>query len=83
MFLFPEYLPCVCSVISDSLRPCQAPLSMKFSREEYYSGLSSPAPGDLPNPVIKPTSLASFALPGGFFTVSATWETLHIYIMKL
>ena len=33
---------------------CQAPLSMGFSRQEYYSGLPFPSPGDLPNPGIKP-----------------------------
>ena len=46
---------CVCvfnrSVVSDSLRPqtvtCQAPLSMRFSRQEYWSGLPLPPPGDL------------------------------------
>ena len=37
-------------------------------REEYWSGLSFPSPGDLPNPGIKPTSLVSPALAGGFFT---------------
>ena len=34
----------------------QAPLSMEFSRQEYWSGLSLPTPEDLPNPVIKPES---------------------------
>ena len=46
---------------------CQAPLSMGFSRKEYCSGLPCPPPGDLPNPRIKPTSLMSPALAGGFF----------------
>ena len=36
----------------------QAPLSMKFSRQEYWSGLSFPSPGDLPDPGIKPRSPA-------------------------
>ena len=36
----------------------QAPLSMRFSRQEYWSGLPFPSPGDLPNPVIKPGSPA-------------------------
>ena len=45
----------------------QAPLSMGFSRQEYWSGLPFPPPGDLPDPKIKPTSLASPALAGGFF----------------
>ena len=47
---------------------CQAPLSSGFSRQEYWSGLPFPAPGDLPDPGIKPTFLASPALAGGFFT---------------
>ena len=46
----------------------QAPLSMEFSRQEYWSGLPYPSPGDLPDPGIKPTSLGSLALAGGFFT---------------
>jgi len=47
---------------------CQAPLSMGFSRQEYWSGLPFPTPGDLPNPGIELASLASPALAGGFFT---------------
>ena len=35
---------------------CQAPLSMEFSRQEYWSGLPFPSPGDLPNPGTEPTS---------------------------
>ena len=54
----------------------QGPLSMKFSRQEYYSGLPCSPPGDLPNPGIKPSSLTSPALAGMFFTISATWEAL-------
>ena len=46
----------------------QAPLSMEFSRQEYWSGLSFAFPGNLPNPGIKPTSLASPVLSDGFFT---------------
>ena len=53
---------------------CQAPLSMGFSRQEYWSGLPCPPPWDLPDPGIEPTSLKSPALAGGFFTTSATWE---------
>ena len=44
----------------------QASLSTGFSRREYWSGLSSPPSGDLPDPGIKPASLASPALAGGF-----------------
>ena len=52
---------------------CQAPLSMGFSRQEYWSGLSCPPPGDLPDPHhLSPT------LPGGFFTTRATWETFWL-----
>ena len=46
----------------------QAPLSMEFCRQEYWSGLPFPTPEDLPNPGIEPTSLASPVLAGGFFT---------------
>ena len=46
----------------------QPPLSMRFSRQEYWSGLSFPSPGDLPNPGIEPTSLTSPALAVGYFT---------------
>ena len=46
----------------------QAPLSMGFSRQEYWSGLPCPPPGDLPDPGIEPMSLASLALIGRFFT---------------
>ena len=56
----------------------QAPLSMEFSRQEYWSGLPCPPPGDLPNLGIKPTSLTSPALAGGFFTASTTWEAHNI-----
>ena len=46
----------------------QAPLSMEFSRQEYWIRLPFPPPGDLPNPEIEPVSLVSPALAGGFFT---------------
>ena len=45
----------------------QVPLSLRFSRQEYWSGLPCPPPGDLPDPGIEPTSLMSPALAGGFF----------------
>ena len=48
----------------------QAPLSMRFSRQEYWGGLLCPPPGDLPNPGIKPASVMSPALEGGYFTTS-------------
>ena len=46
---------------------CQAPLSMAFSRQEYWSGLPFPSPGHLPEPGIEP---ASPALAAGFFTTA-------------
>ena len=49
---------------------------MGFSRQEYWSGLPLPPPGDLPHPGFKPTSLMSLALASGFFTISDTWEAL-------
>ena len=62
-----------CSVVSKSEAPwivaCQVPLSMEFSRQEYWSGLPFPIPGDLPNPGFKPMLPASPELAGGFFTM--------------
>ena len=52
----------------------QTPLSMGFSRQEYWSGLPCSPPGHLPNPEIEPTSLTSPALTGRFLTTSTTWE---------
>ena len=51
---------------------CQAPLSMGFSRREYWSRLPCPPPGNLCNPGIKPMCLMSPVLAGEFFTTSAT-----------
>ena len=51
-----------------------APLSMEFSRQEYWSRLLCPPPGDLPYLGIELKSLMSSALAGKFFTASATWE---------
>ena len=45
---------------------CQAPLSMGFSRQEYWSRWPWPPPGDLLDPGTEPRSLMSLALPGGF-----------------
>ena len=50
---------------------CQPPLSMRFSRQEYWSGWPFPPPGDLPNPGIK---LGSPALQADFFT---NWSTIE------
>ena len=62
----------------------QTPLSMGFSRQEYWSGLPHPPPRDLPGPGTEPVLLTSPALTGGFFTTSVAWgaqHPLHGYIM--
>ena len=61
----------------------QAPLSMGFSRQEYWSRLLCPPPGDPLGPGIKPTSLKSPAWAGGFFTASATWKANTMSHLKL
>ena len=50
------------------------PLSMEFSRQEYWNVLLCRYPGDLPNPGIKPQDLKSPALTGRFFTATTIWE---------
>ena len=54
-----------------------APLSMGFSRQEYWGGLPFPSSGDLPNPVIEPESPVSPALAGGFFTTAPPGKPLE------
>ena len=79
--LFSGILMCVCMLSSIShVRLCdttvahQALLSMGFSRQEFWSGLLCPPPGDLPDPGIELTSLMSPELAGRFLTTSATWK---------
>ena len=71
--LFPDCPgACSCSVASvmpDSLRP-QAPPPMGLPRQDYWSGLPFPPPGDLPDPGIEPTSPASSALQADFLPLS-------------
>ena len=52
----------------------QAPLSMEFSRQEYWSELPFPSPADFPDPGIEPASITSLVLAGRFITTSDTWE---------
>ena len=54
----------------------QAPLSMGFPRQEYWSGLPFPTPGDLPNPGIKLVSPAYPALAGRFFITEPPGKTI-------
>ena len=53
---------------------CQVPLSMGFSRQEYWSGSLCPPPGDLSDPGVEPSSLKCPALAGRFFTTITTWK---------
>ena len=53
---------------------------MGFSRQEYWSGLPCPPPGDRPDPESDLTLLTSPALAGAFFTTSATWEAHSILL---
>ena len=59
---------------------CQAPLSIGFSRQEYWSGLPCSPPGDLPDPVIKLEFFPSPALAGRFFTTSALGSLVLFYV---
>ena len=62
--------PTLCDPIDSS--PPGSP-SLGFSRQEHWSGLPFPSPGDLCNPGVEPTSLTSPALASGFFTTSNTY----------
>ena len=73
----------MCAVLSRSVASLQphglyiahqAPLSLGFSRQEYWSGLPCPPPGDLPDLGMEPVSLMSAALAGRFFTTNSIWE---------
>ena len=72
-----------CPTLSDHPPPQtvarQTPLSMEFSRQDYWSGLPFPPPEDLPNPEIKPVSLESPVLAGGFLTTEPTWEAQPLF----
>ena len=68
------------ATLCDPIDCSQAPLSMGFSRQEYWSRWPFPPPGHLPDPETEPVSLASPALAGGFFTTSTTWEAPKVLI---
>ena len=73
VFVFLEKYACLCVQLYLTLCDPRdysppAPLSIEFSRQEYWSGLPFPTPVDLPNPGIKPTFPASPALADRFFT---------------
>ena len=69
---------CVQLLVTLWTRARQAPWSMGFSKQEYWSGLPYPPPGDLPYTGLEPTSLTSPALASWLFTTSTTWEA-YIY----
>ena len=58
----------LCPTLCDPMDISQAPLSMEFSKQEYWSGFPFPTPGDLPKPGIK----SAVVLACGFFNISAT-----------
>ena len=60
----------------------QAPLSMGFSRREYWSGLPFPSPGDLPDPGIKPASLASPALACSLLSEPPGKPSTHVFLLN-
>ena len=62
---------------------CLAPLSMGFSKQEYWNGLPFPSPGDLPDPGIEPTTFASPAWAGGFFTTKPPGKSLLLFNTEL
>ena len=61
-------LSCVQLFVTLQTVVCQTPASMGFFRQEYWNGLPFPSPGDLLDAGIKPASLASPVVAGGFFT---------------
>ena len=80
---------CVCAQSPPTLcdrMDCSPPGSsscLGFTRQEYWSGLPCPPPGDLPDPGIEPVSLMSLALAGGFFTTGTTWEAQKMQVSLL
>ena len=62
---------------------CQAPLSMGFSRQEHWSGLPCPPPGDLLDPGIKPSFPMFPALAGGFFTTEPSGKPYSPLLLQL
>ena len=77
----PQLCPALCDLM-DCAR--KASLAMEFPRQEYWSGLPFPAPGNLPNPGIKPKLPASTCIGRQILYHCATWETYsytYMYIL--
>ena len=64
------------SAVTLSAVTSQAPLSMRVSRQEYWSGLPFPPTEDLPDPGVELASLSPPVLAVGFFTTEVNWEAL-------
>ena len=73
---------CVCLFETIWTVACQAPLSMGFSRQECWSGLPGPPPGDLPHPGIESASPAPPALQADSLPLNHWGSSLYIYFSK-
>ena len=76
LLLLLSHFSCVRLCVTLWTVACKAPLSMGFSRQEYWNGLPCPSTGDLPNPGIKPASLA---LAGRFFTTITSFKGVSVF----
>ena len=79
------HFSCVRLFVTPWTVSCQAPLSMGFSRQEYWSGLPCPPPGDLPDPRIEPVSPSAPALQADSLPVLRQMEKyiFNIYNMQM
>ena len=71
-----QSLSCVLCFVTPQIVACHAPLSMGFSRQEYWSGLLFPPPGGLSNPGIEPVSSVFLVVAGRFFTTEPPGKPL-------
>ena len=71
-----------CSVMSDSVpwtAAHQAPLTMEFSRQEWWSGLPFPSPGDLPDPGVVNTGLLHCRQIPYHLSHQGSWVGIHLF----
>ena len=80
IYIYMCVLSCVWLFATPRTVAHQAPLSMEFSRQEYWSGLPFPSPGDCPDPEIKTESPVSPTLAGGFFTTVPPKKRVCVHI---
>ena len=78
-----KYFLLCCALVTAWTVACQAPLSMRFPGQKYWSGLPFPAPGDLSDPGIKVMSLAYPALAGRFFATVPPGKPQHESILMV